>query len=425
MTTRQRRGGPGTKFRIKFQEMLDHVNCSVAPVAGLEGGMYIDYRQFKRSFIQIGTWLEPAVIVGGQGRDCWMSQSGFTILVAFKHVRPISNKETWWPGTDDQHGETINQLRRVEDSVNPDAEMEFEDLRGKNHLRLELKMSSSPTLKLSSQRQQQQHLTPDLEKTLKLKELPHLRPNHTTQDIPADQMPLLLKAIEEHWEAWKIFGLAEIPPLAEPEQARQKYDNNVETTPNPKSLKFLPEGRDVLGAGSRTLLYRSRHEAGESALALALFEADGAERGGHVGRAPRHRDEGGHGRLGRAPGHRRAAHRELLRRGLESCGRGRPGADRRSGAPRPGRKARILELLDERVRPSIQQDGGDIAFERFDQADGSLYLRLQGSCSGCAQSHATLQEGVRNLFLHYIPEVKQIVGMAEEEEEEIPRPGWR
>merc|ERR1712039_446049 len=92
-------------------------------------------------------------------------------------------------------------------------------------------------------------------------------------------------------------------------------------------------------------------------------------------------------------------------------------------APEGSIEAKILELLEQRVRPYVQQDGGDVAFDNFDPADGTLYLRLQGSCSGCSQSHATLQEGVKNLMDHYIPEVKQIVGLNENEEEDLPRPG--
>merc|ERR1711972_215786 len=85
-------------------------------------------------------------------------------------------------------------------------------------------------------------------------------------------------------------------------------------------------------------------------------------------------------------------------------------------------EARIVELLEERVRPFVEQDGGDIEFDRFEPADGTLYLQMKGSCAGCAQSHATLQEGVRNLMDYYIPEVKNIVGISEEAEEDIPRP---
>ncbi|CAK9034505.1 unnamed protein product [Durusdinium trenchii] len=77
-------------------------------------------------------------------------------------------------------------------------------------------------------------------------------------------------------------------------------------------------------------------------------------------------------------------------------------------------EAQILELLEERVKPFVQQDGGDVEFVRFDHGDGSLYLRMVGSCSGCSQSHATLQEGVKKLMDHYLPDVKQIVGLNDE-----------
>ncbi|CAJ1403269.1 unnamed protein product [Effrenium voratum] len=86
-------------------------------------------------------------------------------------------------------------------------------------------------------------------------------------------------------------------------------------------------------------------------------------------------------------------------------------------------EAQILELLEERVKPFVQQDGGDIEFVRFDHKDGSLYVRMVGSCSGCAMSHATLQEGVKNLMDHYLPAVKQIVGLNDEMDEDVPRPG--
>jgi len=68
----------------------------------------------------------------------------------------------------------------------------------------------------------------------------------------------------------------------------------------------------------------------------------------------------------------------------------------------------------------VQQDGGDVSFDRFDQADGTLYLAMHGACSGCPKSNVTLQIGIKNLMQHFIPEVKDVVGV--EEEEEIPRP---
>eukprot|EP00419_Tripos_fusus_P039845 CAMPEP_0172769090 /NCGR_PEP_ID=MMETSP1074-20121228/185983_1 /TAXON_ID=2916 /ORGANISM="Ceratium fusus, Strain PA161109" /LENGTH=173 /DNA_ID=CAMNT_0013604599 /DNA_START=159 /DNA_END=680 /DNA_ORIENTATION=- len=83
-------------------------------------------------------------------------------------------------------------------------------------------------------------------------------------------------------------------------------------------------------------------------------------------------------------------------------------------------EALILELLEERVRPFVQQDGGDVEFDHFDSADGTLYLRMHGACSGCPKSSVTLQHGIKNLMEHYIPEVKNVLPV--EEEDGTPHP---
>lgn len=63
----------------------------------------------------------------------------------------------------------------------------------------------------------------------------------------------------------------------------------------------------------------------------------------------------------------------------------------------------IKELLDERVRPMVAMDGGDIVYDRFE--DGIVYLHMRGACSGCPSSTATLKMGIENMLKHYIPEV--------------------
>ena len=68
--------------------------------------------------------------------------------------------------------------------------------------------------------------------------------------------------------------------------------------------------------------------------------------------------------------------------------------------------AQIKELLDTRVRPAVAQDGGDIVFQDF--RDGVVYLHMQGSCSGCPSSTATLKMGIENLLKHYVPEVVEV-----------------
>jgi len=67
---------------------------------------------------------------------------------------------------------------------------------------------------------------------------------------------------------------------------------------------------------------------------------------------------------------------------------------------------KINEVLDEKIRPAVARDGGDIAFKSFN--DGIVTVELKGSCSGCPSSIMTLKQGVQNLLCHYIPEVKSV-----------------
>ena len=67
---------------------------------------------------------------------------------------------------------------------------------------------------------------------------------------------------------------------------------------------------------------------------------------------------------------------------------------------------RIVQLLEDKIRPAIARDGGDIKFREF--KDGVVKVQLQGSCSGCPSSTMTLKQGVQNLLCHYLPEVKKV-----------------
>jgi len=67
---------------------------------------------------------------------------------------------------------------------------------------------------------------------------------------------------------------------------------------------------------------------------------------------------------------------------------------------------RIVQLLDDRVRPAVAMDGGDIIFHSF--KDGTVYLEMYGACSGCPSSTATLKMGIQNMLRHYIPEVHTV-----------------
>ena len=67
---------------------------------------------------------------------------------------------------------------------------------------------------------------------------------------------------------------------------------------------------------------------------------------------------------------------------------------------------KIIKLLDEKIRPAVAKDGGDIKFKEF--KNGIVKVQLQGSCSGCPSSTMTLKRGVQNLLCHYIPEIKVV-----------------
>lgn len=66
----------------------------------------------------------------------------------------------------------------------------------------------------------------------------------------------------------------------------------------------------------------------------------------------------------------------------------------------------IIDIIETRVRPAVAQDGGDITFDRFEE--GILYLKLEGACSGCPSSSATLKTGIENMMRYYVPEVVEV-----------------
>ncbi|KIM19947.1 hypothetical protein M408DRAFT_82783 [Serendipita vermifera MAFF 305830] len=74
----------------------------------------------------------------------------------------------------------------------------------------------------------------------------------------------------------------------------------------------------------------------------------------------------------------------------------------------------IKELLETRVRPAIMEDGGDIEYRGFE--DGIVKVKLKGSCRGCDSSAVTLKLGIENMMKHYIPEVKEVEQVLDQEE---------
>jgi Fe-S cluster biogenesis protein NfuA len=184
----------------------------------------------------------------------------------------------------------------------------------------------------------------------------------------------------------------------------------TELTPNPATRKFLP-GQIVMEAGSRD--FPTAASADASPLAEALF-ATGLVDGVFFGRD--------FVSVSAAPGvDWDALEPEVLGILLDHFV---------SGAPlfRPGTAAGIAiaedaatieedpadaeiielirELIDTRVRPAVAQDGGDIVYRGY--RDGTLYLAMQGACSGCPSSAITLKRGIEGLIKHYVPEVETV-----------------
>ena len=174
----------------------------------------------------------------------------------------------------------------------------------------------------------------------------------------------------------------------------------TEGTPNPATLKFLP-GRYVMGAG--TADFASPASAARSPLAAALFALPGVARvflGNDFITVTKNDEISWQALKPQVLGHDHGAFRR------------RPSGDRRRGRSRldedidPADQEivdQIKELLDTRVRPAVAGDGGDIVFRGY--RDGVVRLHMQGACSGCPSSRATLKHGIENMLRHYVPEV--------------------
>lgn len=174
----------------------------------------------------------------------------------------------------------------------------------------------------------------------------------------------------------------------------------TESTPNPNTLKFLP-GRAVMDQGSAD--FATAEAAARSPLATKLFGIEGVSRvffGADfvtVGK-----DEGADWSvlkpqvLAAIMDHYTSG-AQLIIDGDAPVAAGEADSDVVS---------QIKELIETRVRPAVANDGGDIVFRNFE--DGVVYLHMQGSCSGCPSSTATLKHGIENMLRYYVPEVQSV-----------------
>ena len=180
----------------------------------------------------------------------------------------------------------------------------------------------------------------------------------------------------------------------------------TEDTPNPTTLKFLP-GRDVMG-GAEARDFLDAAASKDSPLAEALFQIAGVS-SVFFGRdflsitkdAAFSWEQLKPDILGIIVEHF-TADAPLFRAGAAKRLTGKAS---HKGAVSAEEK-QILEILETRIRPAVQQDGGDIVFENYQ--DGVLDLRLRGACAGCPSASATLKQGVENLLRYYVPEIREV-----------------
>lgn len=174
----------------------------------------------------------------------------------------------------------------------------------------------------------------------------------------------------------------------------------TEATPNPATLKFLP-GTEVMGANGTANFVDAAAAAG-SPLALNLFDIDGVE-GIFLGAdfVTVTKDDETEWEVLKP---------RVLAAVMDHFTKGLPVITAAAGAESSEDDSEVVtkikELLETRVRPAVAQDGGDIVYRSFE--DGILYLSMQGACSGCPSSTATLKNGIENMMRHYVPEVLEV-----------------
>lgn len=174
----------------------------------------------------------------------------------------------------------------------------------------------------------------------------------------------------------------------------------TETTPNPDAIKFIP-GQPVAAHG--TYDYRSVDDAVKSPLAQRLFKLKGVT-GVFLGRdfVSVTKSEGDDWATLKP---------RILAAIMDHYLAGLPavegeGATTTAVSDDNEIVVQIKAIIDERVRPAVAQDGGDIVFDRFE--DGIVYLHMQGACAGCPSSTMTLKMGIENMLKHFIPEVQEV-----------------
>ena len=182
----------------------------------------------------------------------------------------------------------------------------------------------------------------------------------------------------------------------------------TEPTPNPLTLKFLP-GRVVMEEG--TAFFQKISECTVSPLAKRLFSIEGVV-GVFFGNdfITITKEEKLDWQilkpmiLGMIKDHYNSGEKVIINSQIDSKSEDLTLSESKHEDSAVVKQ--IKELLDTRVRPAVAMDGGDIVFQGYEK--GIVYLHMQGACSGCPSSTATLKMGIENMLKHYVPEIKEV-----------------
>jgi Fe-S cluster biogenesis protein NfuA len=182
----------------------------------------------------------------------------------------------------------------------------------------------------------------------------------------------------------------------------------TEATPNPATLKFLP-GRDVLEGEPRD--FRSADAAAISPLATGLFAISGVNGvflGSDFISVTKDDTNWAHIKpaiLGVIMDHFLSG-KPVIMENTSGVAETISGGEEFFEAEDSETVEVIKELLSTRVRPAVAMDGGDIIFKGY--KEGTVFLHMQGACSGCPSSTATLKNGIENLLRHFVPGVEAV-----------------
>jgi Fe-S cluster biogenesis protein NfuA len=196
-----------------------------------------------------------------------------------------------------------------------------------------------------------------------------------------------------------------MPPVAQRGTQRRGMFIQVESTPNPQSLMFYP-GKPVMEVGSSD--FPNARAAMASPLSKALFTVDGVVRvffGADFVTVTKAEEVAWD-----------ALKPEIFAAIMDFYSTKQPlfydaksqASDTAIDEDDDETVAMIKELLETRIRPAVQDDGGDIEYRGFNPETGIVSLKMQGACSGCPSSAVTLKSGIENMLMHYVSEVQGV-----------------